>query len=84
MKRSSSGKGSFFFRETNNCYYEEKYLFLGGNIMITAIKDYNSMIIKPQIAWIKKHWVAYLVFTGTVYAVTYLWVYTKTVKNFCI
>lgn len=52
--------------------------------MITAIKDYNSMIIKPQFAWIKKHWVAYLVFTGTVYAVTYLWVYTKTVKNFCI
>ena len=51
--------------------------------MITAIKDYNSMIIEPQIAWIKKHWVTYLVFTGTVYAVTYLW-YTKTVKNLCI
>ena len=51
--------------------------------MITAIKDYNSMIVKPQFAWIKKHWVAYLVFTGTVYAVTYLW-YTKTVKNLCI
>ena len=51
--------------------------------MITAIKDYNSMIIKPQIAWIKKHWVAYLVFTGTVYAVTCLW-YIKTVKNLYI
>lgn len=70
-------------REKNNFYYEEKYLFLGGNIMITAIKDYNSMIIKPQIAWIKKHWVAYLVFTGTVYAVTCLW-YIKTVKNLYI
>ncbi len=51
--------------------------------MITAIKDYNSMIIKPQFAWIKKHWVAYLVFTGTVYAVTCLW-YIKTVKNLYI
>lgn len=51
--------------------------------MITAIKDYNSMIIKPQFAWIKKHWVACLVFTGTAYAVTYLWD-TKIVKNLCI
>lgn len=84
MKRSSSNKGSFFLLAKIAYSIVDKILILGGNTMITAIKDYNNMIIKPQIAWIKKHWVAYLVFTGTVYAVTYLWVYTKTVKNFCI
>ena len=48
--------------------------------MITAIKDYNSMIIKPQFAWLKKHWIAYLVFTGVAYAAMYLW-YTKASKS---
>nr|DAD58028.1 MAG TPA: hypothetical protein [Caudoviricetes sp.] len=41
--------------------------------MITAIKDYNSMIIKPQFAWIKKHWIAYLVINGIASAAIYLW-----------
>lgn len=41
--------------------------------MITAIKDYNSMIIKPQFAWIKKHWIAYLVSNGIASAAIYLW-----------
>lgn len=41
--------------------------------MITAIKDYNSMIIKPQFMWIRKHWIAYLALLGITYAVIYLW-----------
>lgn len=45
--------------------------------MITAIKDYNSMIIKPQFAWLRKHWAGYLMFVVITYAATYLYYVTK-------
>lgn len=41
--------------------------------MIKAIKDYNDMVYKPQIMWIKKHPIAYIVLSVTVAAATYLY-----------
>lgn len=47
--------------------------FKEENKMIKAIKDYNDMVYKPQIMWIKKHPIAYIVLSVTVAAATYLY-----------
>lgn len=34
--------------------------------MFKAIKEYNEMVMKPSMEWLKKHWVGYSVFTVVV------------------
>lgn len=30
--------------------------------MIKALKEYKNDVLKPSMAWIKRHWIGYLVF----------------------
>ena len=29
----------------------------GENIMIKALKEYKDEVLKPEIAWLKRHWI---------------------------
>ena len=34
----------------------------GENIMIKALKEYKDEVLKPEIAWMKRHWIGFLVY----------------------
>ena len=34
----------------------------GENIMIKALKKYKDEVLKPEIAWLKRYWIGFLVY----------------------
>lgn len=44
-------------------------------------KDYNEMVWKPYMGWLKKHWIGYLLFNIFILAPVYIYTYWDEIKE---
>ena len=49
--------------------------------MLRAMKEYKTMVLKPNIGWLKKHWKGYTAFTVLIMAAEVLWIFRDDVKE---
>lgn len=55
--------------------------------MIKALKEYKDEVLKPEIAWLKRHWIGYLVYLvicficGFGWSIMYCWKHTKHIEE---
>lgn len=43
--------------------------------------DYNEMVLKPSMAWLKKHWKGYLLMTAAIGAAEIAWFCRDDIKD---
>ena len=73
----------FYFRNFFRVYYGNKYLFEKEiSIMFkTFWKDYVEMVCKPQWAWLRKHWIGYLVILAVAFAIGFAVSYRYEIRD---
>ncbi len=49
--------------------------------MLRAMKEYKTMVLKPSMGWLKKHWKGYTAFTVLIIAAEFLWIFRNDVKE---
>lgn len=73
----------FIFAKFTGCIMETKYLFEKEiSIMFkTFWRDYVEMVCKPQWAWLRKHWIGYLVILAVAFAIGFAVSYRYEIRD---
>lgn len=41
--------------------------------MMSVLRDYRTMVVRPQLSWIKKHWKGYTIFLIIVFIASFVY-----------